>query len=48
VREQAKLAKKRAELGKLTKIVADGIQKYGIINANISINAVRTQAKGTN
>ena len=45
VREKAKLANKRAERGKLTKIVADVKQKYGIIDADISIYTVRTRAK---
>ncbi len=45
VREKAKLANKRAGRGKHTKIAADAKQKYGIIDANISIYKVRTRAK---
>ncbi len=45
VREKAKLTNKRAERGKLTKIVADAKQKYGIIDADINIYTVQTRAK---
>jgi hypothetical protein len=45
VREKAKLANTTAKQGSLTKLVANAKLKYGIINANISIYTVPTQAK---
>jgi hypothetical protein len=45
VREKAKLANTTAKQGNLTKLVANAKLKYGIIDANISIYTVPTQAK---